>query len=363
MPADSEVVVAELVDDDEHHLPAVPAEPFDINRTLTPEAAESTQKRGRENTRQTYEDRWKAFANWCAENGGRSPGPETSEENLVSYVDFLCRKNTVPGTIRLSIAAIRHTNARARYPDTPNQDAALDLYRDHRYAWNEAGYQQRSAPPLDLIRIRQMIATCPDHTLAGLRDRVLLLLGYYMRARRSELTKLRIADVQFPAPDLMVATKRVTKADKDSEGKEYEIDDPTAIGDVQAYLTALDALGQKAPHLPLLRSVDQWGNLGGISKGRGISTVAVNTAVKRIAKRANLDVAADVTAHGLRAGVPTDLGAAGYSAAEIKDMTGDWSSTEQVETYRKIGRRRVGKKSDEGRRSGALSMLRVQENA
>lgn len=44
-------------------------------------------------------------------------------------------------------------------------------------------------------------------------------------------------------------------------------------------------------------------------------------------------------------------------------MTGDWSSTEQVETYRKIGRRRVGKKSDEGRRSGALSMLRVQENA
>ncbi|MEU1630910.1 hypothetical protein ABZ746_37830 [Streptomyces sp. NPDC020096] len=44
------------------------------------------------------------------------------------------------------------------------------------------------------------------------------------------------------------------------------------------------------------------------SPAQGID--GINTAVQRIARRANLDVADDVTAHGLRAGVPTDLGAA-----------------------------------------------------
>jgi integrase len=369
VPADAEVVDAELVDDDHPYLPAVPAAPIDVNRTLTAEAAKAMDESGRENTRATYRDRWEAFANWCAENG-RTPGPPTTEENLISYVDFLCRKivpktgrPTDPGTIRLTIAAIRHTNARAHYPGTPNQDAALSRYRDHRYVWNEAGHQQKSAPPLDLVRIRQMIAVCPTDTLTGLRDRVMILLGYYMRARRSELVRLRIADVEFVTPNLIVARKRVSKNDKNSDGKEYEVDDPTTLDAVRAYLAALASLGQKAPHLPLLRSVDRWEHLGTINKkGQGITPVAINTAVQRIARRAGLDVADDVTAHGLRAGVPTDLGAEGYSAAEIKDLTGtDWSSTDMVERYRKVGRRRAGRRTDEGRRASALSMLRVDD--
>ncbi|MEU2426881.1 tyrosine-type recombinase/integrase [Streptomyces sp. NPDC007851] len=361
------VIDAELVDDAPPNLPAVPAEPVDINRTLTPEAAEAMAKSGRENTRKTYEARWKAFANWCALNG-RKPGAPTSEENLVSYVDYLCRKGTDPGTVRLTIAAIRKTNARAGYQDTPNQDAALERYGDHRYAWDEAGHTQRSAPPLDLARIRQMLTVCPDDTLTGLRDRVMLLLGYYMRARRSELARLRVSDVQFLAPTLVLAIKRVSKNTKVSDepgGKEYEIDDPTTLDALRRYHAALDRLGQKAPHLPLLRSVDQWGHLGGINKkNQGITPVAINTAVQRIALRAGVDVADTVTSHGLRAGVPTDLGAQGLSASEIKALTGtDWSSDKMVEKYRKIGRRRAGMRSDEGSRSGALSMLRIGEGS
>lgn len=359
--ADTEIVDAELIDGDGLDLaPAVLVGHVDINLTLTPEAAEAMANSGRENTRRTYTERWRAFANWCAQNG-RKPGPPTTEHNLISYVDALCRRDVDPGTVRLTIAAIRDMNARAGHPDTPNQDAALQRYADHRYAWNAAGKSQQSAPPLDLDRIRQMLAVCPADTLTGLRDQVLLLLGYYMRARRSELAKLRCADVQFVSPDLIVAVKRVSKNDKDSDGKEYEIDDPTAIAVVRQWFAALAERGQKAPHLPLLRSVDRWENLGTVNKrGQGITPVAINNAVQRIARRAELDVAEEVTAHGLRAGVPTDLGAEGYSAAEIKDLTGDWGSTKQVEKYRKIGRRRAGMRTDEGRRSTALSMLRVQ---
>ncbi|WP_326613345.1 hypothetical protein OG949_34065 [Streptomyces scopuliridis] len=50
---------------------------------------------------------------------------------------------------------------------------------------------------------------------------------------------------------------------------------------------------------------------------------AVNEAVKRLVRRVKLNVASDVTSHGLHAGVPTDLGRLGYSAREIKEITND----------------------------------------
>lgn len=347
---------AELVEDSTANLPT----PADVNSTLTPEAAEDLANSGRENTRKTYEDRWKAFANWCA-TSGRTPGPPTTEENLTSYISHLKRRNIDPGTLRLSIAAIRHMNARAGYEKHPDQAAAVKIYQDHRHAWKEAGRSQRSSAPIDLERLRGMLDACSPDTVAGKRDRALLLLGYYMRARASELSKLHVGDLTFVSADLLVATKRVSKNDKSDEGREYEIDDPICLTAVRDWLTALAEAEQDGRHLPLLRTVDQWGNLGPVSPGGwGLTRQAVNILVKRLATDAELDVAADVTAHGLRAGVPTDLGANGYTAGEIKEITGDWSSTEMVEKYRKVGLRRAGKRTDDGTRARALSMLRVQ---
>ncbi|MBD3004902.1 tyrosine-type recombinase/integrase [Streptomyces sp. 5-10] len=360
IPIGDDVVDVELLDDDESNLPATP---FDINRQLTPEAAESMANSGRVNTRRTYTERWTAFANWCLKNDGRTPGPPTTEENLISYVDYLCRKWVDPGTVRLTVAAIRWMNARAGHKDTPSQEAALQRYADHRHQWNEAGYEQKSSPPLALVRLRAMVACCPEDTLAGLRNTVLLMLGYYMRARRSELAKLRINDIKFVTPKLIVARKRVSKNDKEG-GKEYEIDDPRCVRAVRKWIDALVELGEGGWNMPLLRNVNKWDQVRPIGKkgGYGLTPVAINLIVKRLARQAKLDVADDVTAHGLRAGVPTDLGAKGYSAADIKAITGDWKSTEQVDKYRKIGRRMAGVRSDEGRHSEALSMLRFDND-
>ncbi|MFJ1536369.1 tyrosine-type recombinase/integrase [Streptomyces mirabilis] len=350
---DAEIV---LTDD---RLPAVP-DHVDINNTLTDEAAEDLANSGRENTRQTYEDQWKAFARWCAANS-RTPGPPTTSKNLASYVSHLRRKEAPPGTLRLAITAVRHMNARAGHEETPDTAAALKIYQDHRYAWAAAGKGQRSSAPVDLERLRQMLAVCSPGTLAGQRNRVLLLLGYYIRGRATELAALRIGDLEFVSAGLVVVHKRVSKNDKSSDGKEYEVDDPDTLAALRTWLASLADEGQAGRHLPLLRSVDMWGNLGPVNgKGQGLTRQAVNNLVKATAKAANVDVADTVTAHGLRAGVPTDLGAAGYSAAEIKDITGDWSSDEMVDRYRKVGLRRAGKRADSGRRAAALSMLRVQ---
>ncbi|WP_282792921.1 tyrosine-type recombinase/integrase [Streptomyces sp. CC224B] len=334
---------------------ALPDAAIDINETLTPEAEEDLANSGRENTRQTYSDRFKAFANWCVDRG-RTPGPRTSEHNLVSYVSYLRRKDIGHDTIRLSIAAIVDMNARAGYEKWPPTAKALKIYADARHEQAEAGRGQRSAPPLDMERLSQMTAGCPD-TLGGLRDQVICYLGYYCRGRRSELAKFRIASVEFVSDDLAVVRKWTSKNDTRDAGREYEIDDPVAVAVLRRWIIALREAGEGAPHLPLLRWVDQWGNIRPVSgRGWGMTPHAVNEAVKRLARHVKLDVADDVTSHGLRAGVPTDLGRLGYSAGEIKEITGDWHSTEQVEKYRKIGRRRAGKKADD-RRSKAITEL------
>lgn len=350
---------AEIVPADDR-LPAV-VELVDVNDTLTAEAAEDLANSGRENTRQTYEDQWKGFARWCAANG-RIPGPPTTSKNLASYVSHLRRKDAPPGTLRLAITAVRHMNARAGREDTPDTAAALKIYQDHRYAWAAAGKGKRSSAPVDLERLRQMLAVCSPGTLAGQRNRVLLLLGYYIRGRASELAALRIGDLEFVSAGLVVVHKRVSKNDKTSEGKEYEVDDPDTLAALRTWLASLDAAGEGSPGLPLLRNVDMWQNIGPVNaRGQGLTRQAVNNIVKQVAKVAKVDVADAITAHGLRAGVPTDLGAAGYSSAEIKDVTGDWSSDEMVDQYRKVGLRRAGKRTDSGRRAAALSMLRVTE--
>jgi site-specific recombinase XerD len=349
---------AELVDDGAAlDLPAL----VDVNDTLTDEATEDLANSGRENTRQTYRDQWNAFARWCATNG-RSPGTPTTSKNLTSYISHLRRKGSPPSTLRLAVAAVRHMNARAGHQDTPDTAPALKIYKDHRYAWAHAGKSQKSSAPVDLARLRQMLNTCPQDTLAGQRNRVLLLLGYYIRGRASELAALRIGDLEFVSADLVVITKRVSKNDKDSEGREYEVDDPVCLTALRTWLAALTELNQAGPHLPVLRNVDRWGSVGPVgASGQGLTRQAVNNLVKSIAVDAKVDVAAAVTAHGLRAGVPTDLGAAGFTAGEIKEITGDWASTEMVDKYRKIGLRRAGKRADDGTRAQALSMLRVQE--
>ncbi|MGW0337088.1 hypothetical protein ACWD0J_35570 [Streptomyces sp. NPDC003011] len=356
--ATTDVVDAELVDAQDALAPALPDADVDINDVLTDEAVEDLANSGRERTRGTYQERFKAFATWCAARG-RTPGPPTTESNLVSYISHLKRAGVDFGTIRLTIAAVVHMNARAGHTNWPPTDKAKAIYADARHEQREAGRSPKSAPPLDMERRLQILEACPDD-LAGLRDRVIAHLGYYCRGRRSDLAKFRIASLEEVSDSLLIVRKWTSKNDKTDEGREYEIDDEEAIHDILTWRAFLRGRGEADPLKPLLRRIDQWGNLGPISgKGWGMTPHAINEATKRMAQRADLDVKDTATSHGWRAGVPADLGRLGYTADDIKHITGDWRSTDQVEKYRKVGRRRAGLTTDQSRRAHAITELQT----
>jgi hypothetical protein len=364
-----EVLEAELVDEPTAGQLVLPGA-VDVNEELTSEAAEHLGKARPKRTSDTYDEQWTYFERWCAANG-RDPGPRTTEANMVSYISHLARHGGRHGdgaavsSLRLAMAAIRDANARDGFENWPPKKATAALIRAQAAEFAQANRKPKSSPPVDRTRVAHLARHTDDTTLSGLRDMVILHLGYHTRARRSEQANYRIDSVAFETLDdgreEMVAGKRTSKNDKWSTGKEYRVRDPRAIGYVRHYLAALAELGQADDDMPLLRGITNAGGLMPIpATGIGLTGSSVNRAFKRMRDRTPGFDAPTATSHGLRAGIPADLGAQGYSAPEIQVITGDWASTAMVEKYAKAGLRRAGKDTG-GRAQAALDQLTIPE--
>lgn len=303
-----------------------------------------------ENTRLAYERQWNAFTAWCA-TADRSCLPATAE-TLAEYVSHLADLDRAPSTIEQAIAAVRTIHRQQGHQAQPDTAGALAVLKAHKRDRAAAGKRKRKAPPVTLAPLRAMIdATDPD-TLAGLRDRVLLVLGFAMMARRSELAALRIEDLSFTDDGLTVLI-RASKTDQDAVGTEVNIPrgshpdtDPVRV--VQAWLDALALTAKesvkresdpdrKAELLkavtsgPLLRRINRWGRK--LQGDGGMSGAAVNERVQALAMAAGLEGAKQFTAHGLRAGGPTEAAKKKTPVAFIAEH-GRWSAkSPQVHEY------------------------------
>jgi integrase len=282
-----------------------------------------------ENTRLAYERQWTAFSAWCS-TAGRTPLPATPE-TLAEYVSHLADLDRAPSTIEQAIAAIRTLHRHNGHRGQPDTDGALAVLKVHKRDRAAAGKRKRKAPPVTLAPLRAMIETTDPDTLAGRRDRALLVLGFALMARRSELAALQISDVRFTDDGLTVLI-RTSKTDQDAVGAEVNVPhgthpdtDPVRV--VRAWLDALAA--QQATEGPLLRRVNRWGTL----QPGGLSGAAINERVQALASAAGLPGADYFTAHGLRAGGPTEAAKAGHPVSFIAEH-GRWSkSSPQVLEY------------------------------
>ncbi|MCQ4043862.1 tyrosine-type recombinase/integrase [Streptantibioticus rubrisoli] len=283
---------------------------------------ERLQRSAPENTKRAYTRQWQTFANWCSEQG-RTPMPATPQ-TLAEYVSHLADLDRAPSTIEQAIAAIRTAHRFAGHRGQPETDAALAVLKVHRRDRAAAGKRKRKAPPVTLKPLRAMIEATNPETLAGKRDRALLVLGFALMARRSELAALQIEDMKFTDDGLTVLI-RASKTDQDAAGAEVQVPngvhpdtDPVRV--VRAWLTALAE--HDVTDGPLLRRINRWGQL----QPGGMSGAAVNEAVQRVAAAAGLPNAVDFTAHGLRAGAPTEAAKAGHPTSFIAEH-GRWSKT------------------------------------
>lgn len=303
-------------------------EPFNAAANLDRAVSERTRERiadgMSDNTRRAYDRNLTAFTAWCS-TAGRTPLPCTAE-TLAEYVATLCDAGRAPSTVEQIIATIRTAHRLAGHEHQPDTTAARLVLRSHRRERAQTGKRTRKAPPIVLDALRAMVEASDPATAAGLRDRLLLVLGFALMGRRSELAVLNLDDVSETADGLLV-TIRMSKTDQDAIGEEVAIPrgqhadtDPVRI--LTAWRALLAERGVTTGRL--LRGVDRHGRIG-----ESISTDGINRAVRAAAVRAKLPDAEKYTAHSLRAGGATASYKAGNPVSAIAQH-GRWAEKSPV---------------------------------
>jgi integrase len=159
-----------------------------------------------------------------------------------------------------------------------------------------------------------------DSGRKGLRDKALILVGFFGALRRSELVGLNIEDVEF-TPEGAILTIRKSKTDQEGRGRAVAIPyaKRTDLCPVRALQAYLKALGRTEGPLFVSMHKSQYTQ-------KRLSAYAVALIVKDYADRLGLDPRL-FGGHSLRAGFATTAALIGATEDEIALQTGHKSMT------------------------------------
>ena len=268
---------------------------------LPPEAAELIREAVPENTSRAYQSRWRSFETWCAQEG-RVPLPATAQTVAAYLTHLAVTKNLKAATANAHLTAIR-TVHRASGQAPPDSLSARKIIAAaaRREASRDGRHGPSKAIPVLAGDLPAVAAACDQETPAGLRNRAVVLLGFALLSRRSELAAFNISDVDHVPGEGLEVTIRVSKTDQSARGvirRVHYASDPE-ICPVRAVLAWLDYLdGRGITSGPLFTRIDRWGNVGADAGGRYRSAKARDA---RLRPQAIGDIIAAACA---RAGLP-----------------------------------------------------------
>lgn len=164
------------------------------------------------NTIRAYRSDFIQYQTWCSQNNIGSI-PATADA-MAQYVDYLStiRKSA---TIRRRINSLGTVLKLSKHYDPTNQpEVILAIKRMHR----KIGRAQQQATPLTKPLLNKLLSTCDDST-RGLRNQVLLRLGYETMRRRSELCAFKFEDICKGANGKPAIRLNFSKTDQFGVGK------------------------------------------------------------------------------------------------------------------------------------------------
>jgi site-specific recombinase XerC len=224
-----------------------------------------------QNTALAYRSRWRSFEAWCT-RAGRVALPATAQTVAVYLTHLATERGLKATTVDAHLTAIRavHRGAGATAPDALTARKVI-VAAQRREAARDGRYGPRKAVPVMATDLPAIIAACDDQTAAGLRDRAVVLLGFALLARRSELAALNLSDVELVPGEGVAVTIRSSKTDQSARGMirriHYAANERVCpVRAVMAWTTFLTARGITTG--PLFTRIDRWGNVGPAAGGR-----------------------------------------------------------------------------------------------
>ena len=266
------------------------------------------------NTIRAYRSDFIQYQNWCSHNKIDSI-PATADA-MAQYVDYLTtiRKSA---TIRRRINSLGTVLKLSKHYNPTNQpEVILAIKRMHR----KIGRAQQQATPLTKPLLNQLVSNC-DNSLKGLRNQVLLRLGYETMRRRSELCAFKFEDI-LRAPNGKPAIRlNYSKTDQFGTGKMLPISQEL-FDLLEKWRSRISDEGY------ILRSISRHGHFGS-----NLHPASISTILKALQKDLNMDSNEQpLSGHSFRVGAALDLLEQGEPLERIM-LKGGWQADSSAIKY------------------------------
>lgn len=266
-----------------------------------------------ESTIKSYRADFKRYSNWCNAND-RAPMAITPQD-FARFIDHMAIKSS-SATISRQVASLSTVFRLSDVVDvTKSGSVTLAVKRVYR----QKGRAQKQAVPLTRVVLDALLRVCDDSD-RGLRDTVLLRLGYETMRRRAELCSLKFEDLEILGSGKAALRLRFSKTDQFGAGKLMPIS-PNLLANIQEW-------GERSGNSGyLLRRIYRMGEIG-----RDLDPGSISDRLQALQAQAGLDLGGKLTGHSFRVGAALDLLEQGESMEKIM-LRGGWRSESTVIQY------------------------------
>lgn len=302
------------------------------------------------NTRAAYAHAWDHFIAYCQAHRFRAlpAQPEVVAAYLADMAAPERGSSASVSTIQVRLSGIAFVHDKAGH--TEDNPARAEAVKSVMAGIRRAlGTAQKGKQALTQAKLKRLLAHLPADTDAGVRDRAILLLGFALARRRSELAALNLTDVRFNAGGMRLTLPR-SKTDQTGAGATFlvkrrpEGDPMCVVRAVEAWIDRVkraddrrkrrdaERLGRRAADEieaaspALFRALSRFAT----SSRARLSPQAIAVIVKQAVQRAHDAGAwdydkdgdlADFSGHSLRAGYVTTAAELGQPEWQIQKVT------------------------------------------
>ena len=266
------------------------------------------------NTIRAYRSDFTQYQNWCLQNN-LEPIPANAD-TMAMYVDYL-GENNKSATIRRRINSLGTVLKLSKNHDpTKQSEVILALKRMHR----KIGRVQEQATPLTKSLLNQLLNNC-DNSIMGIRNRVLLRLGYETMRRRSELCAFKFEDIDYAPNGKPIIRLNFSKTDQFGTGKVLPISK-----ELLNLLKKWEGIVSDEGYI--LRSINKHGHIGASLNPASISTI-LKTLQEGLKTGSNQQ---PLSGHSFRVGAALDLLEQGEPLEKIM-LRGGWQTDSTAMKY------------------------------
>jgi len=291
----------------------LPALPVDLS-DLAARAAEFARSSRSAATERAYRSDWTDFSGWC-ERAGLSPLP-AAPATVGAYLSPRTGELKV-ATLHRRLAAITAAHRMAGLGLDGGHPAIARVLAGIRRAY---GTRQQAKTAILTEDLRRVVRALPT-TLAGIRDKAVLLVGFAGAFRRSELAALDLGDISLSNAGLTITIRR-SKTDQEGAGRQVGIPRARKTS-VTCPVAALESWLTERTELTNSDAL-----FLGVFHGRltdRLSGQAIAEIVKRAVNRVGFDPS-KFAGHSLRSGFATSAARGGADLAFIMQQTGHKSA-------------------------------------